>query len=92
MDEEYEQYYRYFNSLFGEKFQDTSISNNPMYKVDEKTRSKLLKLHMMATRGSENEKVVATKKIGNIVNSHKISKKDYNEWAKYELKKSFKRR
>lgn len=81
--------YRSFEDIFGKY--ETVDESNPMFKVPKKKRELLLKLHMMATRGTENEKIVATKKIGNIVNSFKISKKDYNTWAKIELKKSFKR-
>jgi hypothetical protein len=81
--------YNYYNTnAYANATENSNISNNPMYsKVPEKKKDLLLKLHMMAIKGTTNEKQVASTKIGNIVNSYGISKKDYNEWAKYELKK-----
>ena len=78
-----------WESQFGNK---SSSDTSEMDIVPDKTKEKLLKLHRMANGGSTNEKKIATDKIGNIVNSYKITKKVYNEWAKYEIKKAQKKR
>jgi ribosomal protein L17 len=89
------QYREYNNRSQQNKYENHRSEKNStkseMDIVPSKTKDKLLKLHVMANRGSENERVVAAKKIGNIVNGYKVSKKAYNEWAKEEIKKSEKR-
>jgi len=64
------------------------LFNSPVYKnVPKKYQDKLLKLHMMAMKGTKYEKIVASKKIGIIANRFSIKKEDYNKWAKHELSK-----